>query len=85
MKAILLDIAQYLTVAAVVALFLYLQFKRFEAQTKDLGDGGIQTLFGRKGSKLLSTELLLARIADQRPLRRTDQAMRVRRMSKGAF
>ncbi len=51
MKAILLDIAQYLTVAAVVALFLYLQFKRFEAQTKDLGDGGIQTLFGRKGSK----------------------------------
>lgn len=51
MKAVLIDIADFLTFVAIAALFLYLRFKNLESRTKDLGDGGIQTLFGDKNSK----------------------------------
>ena len=39
------------TPAAIAALSLYLRFKNLESNAKDLGDGGIQTLFGNKNSK----------------------------------
>jgi len=34
--------------AAVIAFFLYLRFRNYERHQKDLGDGGIQTLLGKK-------------------------------------
>jgi hypothetical protein len=54
MKAVLIDIADFLkfmAIAAIAALSLYLRFKNLESHAKDLGDGGIQTLFGNKNSK----------------------------------
>jgi len=48
MKHILIDIAKFLVGAVVFILFLYLRLKASEAYTKDLGDGGIQRLFGNR-------------------------------------
>jgi len=56
MKTVLIDIADFLTVVAIAALFLYLRFKNLESNAKDLGDGGIQTLFGNKNSKYPTTQ-----------------------------
>jgi hypothetical protein len=50
MKAVLIDIAQFLIFVVLVALSFYLRFKP-ESHASDLGDGGIQTLFGNKNSK----------------------------------
>lgn len=49
MRAALIDIADFLAFVAIVAiaaLSLYLRFKDLESHARDLGDGGIQTLFG---------------------------------------
>ena len=51
MKAVLIDIVDFLTIVPTVALSLYLRFKNLESHARDLGDGGIQTLFGNKNSK----------------------------------
>ena len=51
MKAVLIDIADFLAIVAITALTLYLRFRTLESRVKDLGDGGIQTLFGNKNSK----------------------------------
>ena len=45
------DIGDFLTFLPIAALFLYFYFKNLESSVKDLGDGGIQTLFGNKNSK----------------------------------
>ena len=47
----LVRIADFLILIVVFALLLYLKYKTLESRTKDLGDGGIQTLFGNKKSK----------------------------------
>jgi hypothetical protein len=51
MKAVLSDIADFLAFLVIAALTLYVCFTNRGSRVKDLGDGGIQTLFGNKNSK----------------------------------
>jgi hypothetical protein len=49
MKAILIDIASFIAVAALIVLNGYVLIKRVQSRKKE--DGDIQTLFGTRKSK----------------------------------
>jgi hypothetical protein len=50
-KDIAIDIVRFLTGLAVVAFAIYLKYRAAEKRVKDLGDGGIQTLFENQKHK----------------------------------
>jgi hypothetical protein len=50
-KDIAIDIVKFLAALAVVAFFICLKYKAAEKRVKDLGDGGIQTLFENQKHK----------------------------------
>jgi hypothetical protein len=50
-KEMFVEILRYLTIAAVVVFLAYLRWKSLKSRVRDLGDGGVQTLFGSKKSR----------------------------------
>ncbi len=46
MKEILFNILRFLGAIAAVLLLVYIRWKSLESRVKNLGDGGIQTIFG---------------------------------------
>ena len=51
MKGIFFNILRFLGVLAMVVLFVYIRWKSLESRVRDLGDGGIQTIFGSRKPK----------------------------------
>lgn len=51
MKEILRSVAGFLVGAVAVAALVYLRWKALQGRVKDLGDGGIQTLWGSRRAK----------------------------------
>jgi hypothetical protein len=51
MKQTVFGILKFLAVLAFALFGFYLKYKAMQQRTKDLGDGGIQTLFGNQKRK----------------------------------
>ena len=51
MNPTLTDVSEFLVAAAIFVFHIYHLVKRAESRAKDLGDGGVQTLFGTNKPK----------------------------------
>jgi hypothetical protein len=52
MKEIIFNILEFLGCLALAIFFVYVRYRNLQSRVKDLGDGGIQTIFGGSPTKI---------------------------------